>query len=416
MLTPNLGLKVAGCKARARGVCPKASRYGNKRHASIGCYKDCAPVTERFLIWVLLGTLIAGCLAVLQHFIAAIAWAAILTFTTWPFYVWLRTRLRLPPVAAALLMIVTAALLILLPLTLMTETALQNAANIRRMINEVLIFGLPEAPPWVAAIPIFGTTISDVWNHWSADLESLLAALHPYLGTVAKEGLQLLIGITDGVVRMGLALFIAFFFFIYGEALARHISGFLYRIIGGQSERLLKIVGATVRGAVYGILGTALVQGIMLSLGLWVSGVPNAAALALAGTFFSLVPGGGALIWVPAAIWLLSSGDDVAGLGLAAWCGIGISIADSFVRPWFIARGAHLPFILTLLGVLGGALAFGILGVFLGPVLLGVGFILAEEFSRGAPLAPAAEIDAVRMEESRQAAETIAALRRSRQV
>jgi predicted PurR-regulated permease PerM len=373
-------------------------------------------VTERFLIWVLLGTLIAGCLAVLQHFIAAIAWAAILTFTTWPIHVWLRAKLRLPPAAAALLMIVAAALLILLPLTLITERALQNAASTRRMINEVLIFGLPEAPPWVASIPIFGTTVSDLWNHWSADLESLLAAVHPYLGTVAKEGLQLLIGVTDGVVRMGLALFIAFFFFIYGEALARRISGFLYRIMGGQAERLLTIVGATVRGAVYGILSTALVQGIMLSLGLWISGVPNAGALALAGTFFSLVPGGGALIWVPAAIWLLSSGDDVAGLGLAAWCGIGISIADSFVRPWFIARGAHLPFILTLLGVLGGALAFGILGVFLGPVLLGVGFILAEEFSRGAPLAPAGEIQSVRLEESRKAAETIAALRRSREV
>jgi predicted PurR-regulated permease PerM len=371
-------------------------------------------VTERFLIWVLLGTLIAGCLAVLQPFIAAIAWAAILTFTTWPIYVWLRVRLGLPRPVAALLMLVMTALVILLPLTLIAENGLQNAANLRRMINEVLIFGLPEAPPWVASVPIFGTTITDIWNHWSADLESLLAAVHPYLGTVAKEGLQLLIGVTDGVVRMGLALFIAFFFFISGEALARRISGFLDRIIGGQAERLLKIVGATVRGAVYGILSTALVQGIMLSLGLWVSGVPNAGALALAGTFFSLVPGGGALIWVPAAIWLLSSGDDVAGLGLAAWCGVGISMADSFVRPWFIARGAHLPFILTLLGVLGGALAFGILGVFLGPVLLGVGFILAEEFSRGAPLASADDIQAVRLDQSRQAAETIAALRRSR--
>ncbi|MBW4023171.1 MAG: AI-2E family transporter [Proteobacteria bacterium] len=372
-------------------------------------------MTERFLIWVLLGTLIAGCLAVLQPFIAAIAWAAILTFTTWPIYCWLRTQLRMPKAAAALLMVVMTALLILLPLTLIAENGLQNAANLRRMINEVLIFGLPAAPPWVATLPVFGSTVSDVWNHWSADLESLLAAIHPYLGIVAKEGLQLLIAITDGVVRMGLALFIAFFLFMYGEPLARNIRGFLSRIIGGQAERLLTIVGATVRGAVYGILGTALVQGIMLSLGLWISGVPNAAALALAGTFFSLVPGGGALIWVPAAIWLLSSGDDVAGLGLAAWCGIGISMADSFVRPWFIARGAHLPFILTLLGVLGGALAFGILGVFLGPVLLGVGFILAEEFARGAPLAAAAEIHAVRLEESRKAAETIAALRRSRE-
>jgi len=352
------------------------------------------PVTERLLIWVLLGTLIAGCFTVLQPFIAAIAWAAILTFTTWPIYCGLRARLRLPRGLAALAMIVMTAVVILLPLSLIAESGLQNAANLRRMINEVLIFGLPPAPGWVEALPLFGATVADVWNHWSADLESLQAAIHPYMGFAAKEGLHLLMAITDGVVRMGLALFIAFFFFLYGEGLAHAIAGILTRIIGEQAERLLGIVGATVRGAVYGILGTALVQGLMLSLGLWVSGVPNAGPLALAGTFFSLVPGGGALIWVPAAIWLLSSGSDVAGLALAAWCGIGISIADSLVRPWFIARGAHLPFILVLLGVLGGALAFGILGVFLGPVLLGVGFILAEEFSHGVPEERVAAVEA----------------------
>jgi predicted PurR-regulated permease PerM len=371
-------------------------------------------VTERFLIWVLLGALIAGCLAVLSPFIAAIAWAAILTFTTWPIYLWLRTRLHLHRVPAALLMVFMTAFVILLPLSLIAESGLANAANIRRMINEVLIFGLPAAPPWVGGVPVFGSTISDLWNHWSADLESLLAAVHPYLGMVAKEGLLLLVAITNGVVRMGLALFIAFFLFLYGEPLARHIRGFLYRIVGGQSERLLTITGATVRGAVYGILGTALVQGIMLSLGLWCSGVPNALSLALAGTFLSLVPGGGALIWIPATIWLLSTGKILAGILLAAWCGIGISTADSLVRPWFIARGAHLPFLITLLGVLGGALAFGILGVFLGPVLLGVAFILAEEFSSGIPLTKSDHIHEVQTEESRQAAETIAALRRAR--
>lgn len=371
-------------------------------------------MTERLLIWVLLGTLLAGCFAVLQPFIAAIAWAAILTFTTWPIYTWLRLRLRLPRELAALAMIIMTALVILLPLTLIAESGLQNVANLRRMINEVLIFGLPPAPAWVASVPIFGATVADVWNHWSADLESLLAALHPYLGLAAKEGLHALMAITDGVVRMGLALFIAFFFFIYGEGLARGIHGLLCRIIGIQAERLLRIVGATVRGAVYGILGTALVQGIMLSMGLWISGVPNAGTLALAGTFFSLVPGGGALIWVPAAIWLLSSGANVAGLALAAWCGIGISIADSLVRPWFIARGAHLPFILTLLGVLGGALAFGILGVFLGPVLLGVGFILTEEFSRGAPATPAKDSGPAGQAATREAAKAIAELSRKR--
>jgi predicted PurR-regulated permease PerM len=180
-----------------------------------------------------------------------------------------------------------------------------------------------------------------------------------------------------------LALFVAFFFYVYGDPIAGRLSLLLHRIAGVQAERLIIVTGATVRGVVYGILGTAVVQGILTAFGLWLSGVPRPVLLGAVAGLLSVLPIGAPVIWIPAAIWLMSSGHLGWGIFLAVY-GIGaISGSDSLIRPWFISRGAQLPFLLTVLGVLGGALAFGLLGIFLGPVLLGVGYTLVNEWARG---------------------------------
>jgi len=132
---------------------------------------------------------------------------------------------------------------------------------------------------------------------------------------------------------------------------------------------------------VYGILGTALVQGFLTAFGLWVSGVPRPVLLGAVAGFLAVLPIGAPLVWIPAAAWLLSTGHTGWGIFLVIYGITAISGADHLIRPVFIARGAQLPFLLTVLGVLGGALAFGLLGIFLGPVLLGVGFTLVVEFA-----------------------------------
>ena len=153
-----------------------------------------------------------------------------------------------------------------------------------------------------------------------------------------------------------------------------------------QADRLITVTGATVRGVVYGILGTAVVQGILTAFGLWISGVPRPVLLGSVAGLLAVLPIGAPLVWIPASIWLLGSGHLGWGIFLAIY-GVGaISGSDSLIRPWFIARGAQLPFLLTVLGVLGGALAFGLLGIFLGPVLLGIGYTLVNEWARGTPI------------------------------
>ena len=132
---------------------------------------------------------------------------------------------------------------------------------------------------------------------------------------------------------------------------------------------------------VYGILLTAIVQGVLTAFGLWLSGVPRPVLLGAVAGFLSVLPIGAPVVWIPSALWLMSSGHLGWGIFLAIYGVVAVSGADSVIRPWFIARGAQLPFLLTVLGVLGGAIAFGLLGIFLGPVLLGIGYTLVNEWA-----------------------------------
>ena len=339
-------------------------------------------IAERILMGLLLGGVAVGCVLVLYPFLSALLWAGILVYTTWPIYDWLRMRFRFHRVWAALMMVTLTAVVLVMPIGVAAPGSAEDVAHLRRVVMESLRAGLPDSPLWVFDIPLVGTTVGDLWNRWAADISVMLEALRPYFGIVLENGLSLLLGIANGVLMFLLALFVAFFFYVYGEPLADRLRLLLHRIAGVQAERLIKVTGATIRGVVYGILGTAVVQGILTAFGLWISGVPRPVLLGGVAGLLSVLPIGAPVVWIPAAIWLLGTSHLGWGIFLVVY-GIGaISGADSLIRPWFITRGAQLPFLLTVLGVLGGALAFGLLGIFLGPVLLGVGFTLVNEWAR----------------------------------
>ncbi len=333
---------------------------------------------------LLLGGVAIGCILVLYPFVSALLWAGILVYTTWPVYDWLRLHVRLGRVPAALLMVTLTAVVLVLPIGVAAPGSADDVTHLRHVIMDGLRAGLPDSPLWVFDIPLIGNTIGDLWNRWAADITVMLEALRPYFGIVVEDGLSLLLGIANGVLMFLLALFIAFFFYLYGEPIAGRLRLLLHRIAGNQAERLITVTGATVRGVVYGILGTALVQGILTTFGLWLSGVPRPLLLGSIAGLLSVLPIGAPVVWIPAAIWLLGTGHLGWGIFLALYGAGAITGSDSLIRPWFISRGAQLPFLLTVLGVLGGALGFGLLGIFLGPVLLGIGYTLVNEWARGA--------------------------------
>ncbi len=331
------------------------------------------------MMGLLLGGVATGCIIVLYPFFSALLWAAILTFTTWPVYKHLAQRSG-PYTAAALMMLLTA-LIVVLPLALVTSAGVADAPRIIHGLEAVFAMHLPAPPHWVESTPLIGHQVAQTWTKWSADLSAAGAAIQPYFGDIASRALNLLVQIASGLLQLVLALFIAFFFWVGGDSLGTHVTAIIRRIAGSYADRLLGVTGSTVRGTVYGILGTALVQGILTGIGFTIAHVPSPVLFGGIAAFFAVLPIGAPLVWVPAAIWLALTHHLAWGIVLAIYGVVAISGADHVIRPVFIARGAQLPYLLTVLGVLGGVLAFGGLGIFLGPVLLGVGYTLAVEFA-----------------------------------
>jgi predicted PurR-regulated permease PerM len=279
------------------------------------------------------------------------------------------------------LMVTLTAIVLVLPLALAAPSGASDVNHLHSVIENALRRGLPDAPQWVFDIPVVGPSFGNLWDRWSADITALGESLRPYFGIVLEGGLGLLLGLANGVLLFVLSLFIAFFFYLYGEPIAERLRVILQRIAGARAERLIAVTGATVRGVVFGILLTAVVQGILTAFGLWLSGVPRPVLLGAVAGFLAVLPIGAPLVWIPAALWLMSSGHLGWGIFLGVYGVVAVSGADSVIRPWFIARGAQLPFLLTVLGVLGGALEFGLLGIFLGPVLLGIAYTLVNEWA-----------------------------------
>ena len=336
---------------------------------------------ERVVLALLLGGIAIGCVVVLQPFFSALLWAAILTFTTWPVFAWLRLRLHTGRVGTAVLMVLATAIVVVLPLAIAAPGGAADVNQLQGVIRGWLAAGLPDAPAWVVAVPLIGRRAATLWNSWAADLSVMVAFFNPYFGIAAQFGLNVLLGLANGVLLFLLSLFIAFFFYASGDILALKLQIILHRVAGARAARLIEVTGATIRGVVYGILGTAVVQGLLTSFGLWLSGVPRPALLGVVAAGLSVLPIGAPTVWIPAGFWLMASGHGLWGIALLIYGGVVISGADTLIRPFFISRGAQLPFLLTMLGVLGGALSFGLLGVFVGPVLLGVGFALVNEWA-----------------------------------
>jgi len=338
-------------------------------------------LAERVLMGLLIGGIALGCGFVLHPFFSAILWAAILVYTTWPVFQWFRTNLGLPRGLVSLIMVTLTALVIVLPLALAVPG---GAADVRaaRFSLEAWLADIPPAPHWLAAIPFLGGLLTDTWNAWAVDLSSMTAFFRPYLGMFAERGLSLLLGVAGGLVQFFVALFVAFFFWLSGDRLGPRLQILVHRIAGRYGPDLIATTTRAVRGTVYGILGTAIIQGFLTAFGLSLAGVPRVVLLGTVTAFLAVLPIGAPLIWIPAGLWLLADGHTVRGVFLLVYGAIIVSGTDHLIRPYFIARGAQIPFVLTVLGVLGGVLAFGALGIFLGPVLLGVGWMLVLQFGR----------------------------------
>ncbi len=322
-----------------------------------------------------------GAFLVLRPFISALLWAVILVFTTWPLFRMLRERTGLGPGAAALVMVTAEFLLIGLPMVFAAPTSREDVEGLRESVERLLISGLPGLISSLASLPFIGTYIGEFLAGWDATLSGLLEPIRPYAGTIAQNLLAALLAVLSGLAELLLAIFLAFFFYRDGPAMAALAEAGMERLAGPRTRRLIQLTGDVTRGVVYGLLGTAIVQGAMTAFGLWVAGVPQPVLLGVVAGIISILPVGAPLVWIPATIWLFSQGQTGWAIFMGLYGGLGISSVDNFIRPWMISRGADLPLLLTLLGAIGGVVAFGFLGLCLGPVLLAVVFTLLRDWA-----------------------------------
>ncbi len=186
----------------------------------------------------------------------------------------------------------------------------------------------------------------------------------------------------QGTLELALSLFIAFFFYRDGVDGANRLQAAARRLWGESASRLLNVVGATIKSVVYGTIGTAVAQSILTGVGIWLAGVPGALLLGFLTFLTALTPIGAPLVWFPAAIWLFYARSSGWAIFLLLWGILVVGGADNFIRPYFISRGSDLPFVLVFLGVMGGAFAFGFLGIFLGPTLLATGYDIVRDWAR----------------------------------
>jgi predicted PurR-regulated permease PerM len=337
---------------------------------------------EQIIALAALALLAIGCFFVLRPFLSAILWAIILCFSTWPLYTWL-VRNTSSTTVAAVAMTMLAAAIFVLPFAVIGPGLAQDIAAVAAAVNQLLEEGPPAPPEWAKDLPLVGSSLYDYWVSAQTDSAAFATDLRVYINQATNWLLQTGVTLGQGLIEVVLSLIVAFFVYRDGRVLGRHLSTATERFVGPRAKALIDLAGATTRGVVYGILGTALAQGALAAVGFFVAGVPGALFFGLVTFFLSFIPMGPPLVWVPASIWLMSTGEYWWGAGLFLY-GLGvISLIDNFLKPYFISREGKLPFLLVFLGVLGGILAFGFIGIFLGPVLLAIGFSLAKEWSTG---------------------------------
>ncbi|TFW19750.1 AI-2E family transporter [Massilia arenosa] len=332
--------------------------------------------------------LILGCAVVLAPFLAAVLFAAAVAVCTWPLYQRLLGHIGGRRTLAALIMSLTLTLLVIVPLALVAYNMADNVAGFYDEARKAIANGGIQPPAWLRDIPLVGEYADTYIRNLLGSREALAALaqrmLEPARHFLASGALVL----GAGVAQVSLAAFVSFFLYRDGQAIGRAIGIAMERLIGRSAPDVLAIVVRTVRGVMYGLLGTALAQALVAALGFAIAGVPAVGLLASMTFVFSLIPVGPPIIWGGAALWLFNQGYTGWGIFMLVWGFFAISSVDNVVKPMLISRGSDLPFLLVLLGVLGGVLAFGFVGIFIGPTLLAVGFSLMRDWTGVEPEGP----------------------------
>jgi len=331
---------------------------------------------ESYTRVVAVALLAVGCLYVIRPFIGAILFAGVLCLSTWPAFVLLRERMGGKPALAALAVVLALMVLLVLPVALAAQSLVVHSADVidwvRGLIADPSRLTLPD---FIRGVPLLGPWLDEYGQRLLGSREELISLARKMVDPAKTMLLAMGGAFGEGVVQVLVALFVAFFFYRDGEHVRVLLSESVRRVAGDDhGPALVATAQSAVKGVVYGLIGTALAQAAVALLGFLLAGVPGAFLLAALTFVLSLVPMGPVLLWGGAAVWLYAHDQTGWAIFMVIYGVAIISSVDNFIKPILMSRAGNLSMLLVVLGVFGGAIAFGFIGLFVGPALLAVGW------------------------------------------
>ena len=322
--------------------------------------------------------LILAAFWILRPFIGPAVWATTIVVATWPLLRRLQARLGGHRLPAVVLMTLALVLLFVVPFTLGIVTLIDYSDEIVDAAKRLAQLRMPVAPEWLSSLPFVGPKIDLFWTETAASgPDGLMAKLMPYVGQATRWLVSEVGTVGALLVQVLLIVLLAALMYAQGETAAVALLRVGRRLGGQHGEAAVVLAGQAIRGVALGVGVTAAVQSVLAGIGLAIAGVPYAGLLTVLMFMCCLAQIGPVLVLLPAVGWLYWSGDNGWGTFLLVVTGV-VGTLDNFLRPMLIRMGADLPLLLIFAGVIGGLLAFGLVGIFVGPVVLAVAYTLMQ--------------------------------------
>jgi len=348
-------------------------------------------LTRTVLALLLMVLLVGASFWVLHLFMVALLWAAMIVVSTWPFMLKVQARLWGRRSLAVLVMTLSLLLVVVLPFLSAIVAVVAHADEIVGGIQSLTTLSVPPPPAWVESLPVVGAKVVKQWQHVVViGPQGVSESLTPYAGKALGWFTAMSGSVGKMFVQFFMTVFISAIFYHRGDQAAAWLCLFARRIAGRHGEESLVLAGKAIQAVALGVVGTAVIQAVLAGLGLALSGVPGLSILTVLVFIICLAQVGPMPVLVPAVIWLFWKDQNAWGIALGAWT-LFLGAIDNIITPWLMKKGVDLPMLLVFAGVVGGLMVFGIIGLFVGPVVLAVTYTLLDAWVTGeeTPAGPA---------------------------
>jgi predicted PurR-regulated permease PerM len=328
----------------------------------------------------LLAFLVYWTFVLIRPFVPILAWSIVLAVALYPVFNLLSRLLGgRPRLAAAILTVINLGIVIG-PATWLGLSAVEGVRDLAGSLSAGNLV-VPSPPKGVKDWPLFGSQLHELWDQASNNIRAALREVAPHLKPLAGTMLSLAGDAGVGTLKFLLSVALAGFLFPYGSQLVTAGRGFLYRIVPEQSEHFLELAGTTIRAVSQGVIGVAIIQSLLAGIGFKLAGIPGAGLLAFMVMILTIVQIGAAIVLVPVIIWIWIDKDFTTALLMTVFLCI-VGILDNILKPLVMGRGLTTPTLVIFVGVIGGTLAHGIVGLFIGPIILSVAWELTVAWIR----------------------------------